>query len=45
MIPVQIHPQPLRFKEIVEIPGDRFLDDIPKPTTKQWKSHAYWTKG
>ena len=44
MIPVQKQPEPQQFNEIVEIPGDRFLDDIPKPTTKQWKSHAYWTK-
>ncbi|MCP4149185.1 MAG: hypothetical protein GY757_15670 [bacterium] len=44
MIPLHQQPEPPDFKELVEIPGNRFLDDVPAPTYKQWKNHDYWTK-
>ncbi len=44
MIPVKPQPEPERFKERVKAPGKRFLDQVPRPTSKQWKGKEYWQK-
>jgi hypothetical protein len=44
MIRVLMQPEPTIFDAQVRIPGQRFLRQCPHPTTRQWKSHAYWTR-
>lgn len=44
MIPVDPRPEPEQFSELVEKPGERFLQRVPNPTPKQWDSHAYWQR-
>lgn len=42
MIPVTPQPEPQDFDENVREPGIKFLQQVPKPTSEQWKRHAYW---
>jgi hypothetical protein len=46
MIPVIPQPEPPNFDEVVRQKGLRFLRKFTttKPTTSQWKEHAYWNK-
>jgi hypothetical protein len=44
MIHVQQQNEPAHFDNRVRQPGGRFLQNCPKPTTKQWSDHAYWTR-
>jgi len=39
---VQFQSEPEDFDERVRIPGNRFLAEVPTPTTKQWKGKEYW---
>lgn len=44
MIPVIKQSEPDNFDELVRKPGKAFLEKVPFPNYKQWKSHSYWTK-
>ena len=44
MIPVKKQPPPADFVEKVVRPGRKFLAECSQPHTRDWKSHAYWTK-
>ncbi len=39
-----MQPEPELFEVLVRSPGNAFLVQTPKPTAKQWKSHAYWQR-
>jgi len=43
MVPVQPKPEPSDFKVEVREPGLKFLATTPKPSTKEWNKHSYWT--
>ena len=36
MIFVQGQPEPPQFEEKVRLPGRAFIEQVPKPSTKQW---------
>ena len=44
MIPLQPQPEPIDFSQRVRTPGAKFLKQIPKPTSKQWKGKEYWQR-
>ena len=44
MILIAKQPKPTDFDVNVNNPGLAFLATTPHPTTRQWKSHAYWQK-
>ena len=44
MIPIESQPEPENFDERVRIPGNRFLAEVPTPTTKQWEGKEYWRR-
>ncbi|MBA4065649.1 MAG: hypothetical protein C0501_18420 [Isosphaera sp.] len=44
MIRVAPQPQPAHFVADVETPGKRFLAKVSRPSAKEWRAHAYWTK-
>jgi hypothetical protein len=39
-----MQPEPTEFRKKVYLPGRKFLREHPRPTAKQWKGRAYWTK-
>lgn len=43
MMRVSLTPEPLVFEELVRTKGKKYLAKVPKPTTRQWADHAYWT--
>jgi hypothetical protein len=42
MIPVAKQQEPEYFNEKVRMPGQRFLKNIPSPTSRQFQRHNYW---
>ena len=44
MIRVQLQPKPNTFDAKVRRPGRQFLKTHPRPTAKEWKARAYWTR-
>jgi len=42
MIHVDRQTEPLEFEDRVRKRGQRFLQNTPRPTAKQWRSHSYW---
>lgn len=44
MIPIALKPEPPNFSDTVRNPGQEFLKQVPNPTTKEWKEHAFWQK-
>ena len=44
MIHVPPQPAPSDFDASVKQPGQQFLATCPRPKTKDWKNHSYWTK-
>ena len=42
MIRIPPAAEPPSFQDRVREQGRRFLTSTPRPTTKQWASHAYW---
>lgn len=42
MIHVDEGAEPAEFNNRVRHRGQRFLQDNPQPTAKQWRSHSYW---
>ena len=44
MVPVVPQPEPSHFTSRVRTPGRGFLRTTPKPTARQWASHAYWKR-
>lgn len=44
MIHVTGQPEPSTFREQVADPGTHFLQQTPRPTTKQWRGHEYWRR-
>lgn len=44
MIPVSIQPEPIDFTEQVRIPGKKFLANVPKPNSQQWRGKEYWQR-
>ena len=44
MIFIQEQPEPPQFEEEVRMPGRGFLEQVPNPSTEQWKSRSYWQR-
>jgi hypothetical protein len=44
MIRLHLQPEPQDFDTLVRVPGETFLKKHPNPTTRQWKSRAYWRR-
>jgi hypothetical protein len=44
VIPISPQPEPTDFEVLVRAPGRRYIATNPFPTTKEWKTHAYWTR-
>jgi hypothetical protein len=44
MIRVKPQPEPVQFSALVSAPGTIFLKDTPRPTSKEFESHAYWRR-
>lgn len=44
LIRVNKSAQPVDFNVKVKNPGRAFLVKTPRPTSKQWASHSYWTR-
>jgi len=44
MMPVESQPEPIYFMERVRTPGQKFLREIPKPSSQQWRGKEYWQR-
>ena len=44
MIHIEAHLEPLVFDSKVRRPGRQFLRRTPRPTSKQFATHSYWTE-
>lgn len=44
MMPVDSQPEPIHFTEQVRTPGQKFLREVPKPTSQQWRGKEYWQR-
>lgn len=44
MIRVELQPEPDEFEALVRQPGRTFLEEVPKPTSRQWSHRSYWRK-
>lgn len=44
MIRIQPAPEPPTFDALIRVPGAAFLAKTPRPTSKQFRSHSYWTR-
>lgn len=44
MIPVSPASKPQEFDRLVRQPGRRFLAKRPRPTSKEFRTHNYWTQ-
>lgn len=42
MIKIDLQPEPIDFDAKVKIPGQDFLNNVPRPRGKQWKNKDYW---
>ncbi|MCK6622570.1 MAG: hypothetical protein HUU32_15700 [Calditrichaceae bacterium] len=44
MIPVTPQPEPPKFSSRVREPGNIFLQEVPNPSSEQWKGKEYWRR-
>lgn len=44
MIRVTMQAEPQKFEREVRKPGKAYLAKVPNPTSKQFQTHAYWTR-
>lgn len=44
MIRVKPQPEPAEFEALVRQPGRAFLEKVPKPDSKQFSRHRYWSE-
>lgn len=44
MMPLAAAPEPVGFDALVRIPGQDFLSRIPRPSSRDWRTHNYWVR-